>query len=125
MPVRVSNMNNIGIDTVKTYTKALKAKLKELENVHESSAEARAPVTLDQTATGRLSRMDALQVQAMALETDRRREIEIKRIEAALQRVKEGEFGYCMSCGDEIEPKRLDNDPSTPTCIGCASGSIK
>ena len=118
-------MNKINKDTVATYTKELKLRLKDLEAVHAVTAEAREPVTLDQTATGRLSRMDALQVQAMALETDRRREIETKRIEAALQRVKDGEFGYCMSCGDEIESKRLKNDPSTPTCIGCASGSVR
>ena len=118
-------MNEMSKDTISAYVKNLKRRLKELEAVHKATEKDRAPVTLDQTATGRLSRMDALQVQAMAVETDRRREIEIKRIEAALQRDKEGEFSYCVSCGDEIEPKRLDNDPSTPTCISCASGKIQ
>ena len=57
--------------------------------------------------------MDAMQVQAMALETKRRREVGINRI-------KEGEFGFCLNCGDEIAVKRLDIDPSIPTCISCA-----
>lgn len=106
------------------YRKSLDGRLAELEEAHASTEEDRAPVTLDQTTQGRLSRMDALQVQAMALETDRRREMEIKRVEAALGRMDDDEFGYCISCGDEIEIKRLDNDPATPTCIGCARGSI-
>jgi len=106
------------------YRKALETKLSDLNEVHALTQEDRAPVTLDQTTQGRLSRMDALQVQAMALETDRRREMEIKRVESALERMSDGEFGYCLSCGDEIEIKRLDNDPSTPTCIGCARGSV-
>lgn len=106
------------------YRKALGARLSDLEEVHSLTEEDRAPVTLDQTTQGRLSRMDALQVQAMALETDRRRDMEIRRVESAIARLEDGEFGYCLSCGDEIEVKRLDNDPATPTCIGCASGRI-
>ncbi len=117
-------MNELNQQAIKTYTKVLGARLKELEAVQANSAESREPVTLDQTTTGRLSRMDALQVQAMALETDRRRDLEIIRVETALDRIKDGEFGYCVTCGDEVEIKRLDNDPSTPTCIGCARGSV-
>ncbi|NQV44352.1 MAG: TraR/DksA C4-type zinc finger protein [Rhodospirillales bacterium] len=110
--------------SLNAYAKVLDKRLSELEDAHASTKEDRAPVELDQTTQGRLSRMDALQVQAMALETDRRREIEIKRVESAIQRIPSGEFGYCVSCGDEIEIKRLDNDPATPSCISCARGSL-
>lgn len=106
------------------YRKTLEKRLSELEDAHASTQEDRAPVELDQTTQGRLSRMDALQVQAMALETDRRREMEIRKIEAAIQRIDDGEFGYCLSCGDEIDVKRLDNDPAVPSCISCAKGSL-
>ncbi|MHA1554164.1 MAG: TraR/DksA family transcriptional regulator [Alphaproteobacteria bacterium] len=82
----------------------------------------RAPVELDQQAVGRLSRMDALQVQAMALETSRRRGLELQRIAAALARIDEGEYGYCLECGDEIAARRLEFTPAAPLCIGCASG---
>lgn len=105
---------------LKTYRKLLEERRDALLDVHEKSAESRAPVELDQTTQGRLSRMDALQVQAMALETDRRRELEIQRINHALERIDAGEFGYCITCGEEIESKRLDYDASAPTCIGCA-----
>jgi len=82
----------------------------------------RAPVELDQTKVGRLSRMDALQVQAMSLESERRRQLELKRIEAALKRIEDGEFGYCLSCDEEIGEKRIAADPTLPTCVDCAGG---
>lgn len=91
-----------------------------ISELRSVSDESRRPVELDQTRVGRLSRMDALQEQAMSLETERRRKLELQRIEAALQRIEEGEFGYCLTCGEEIEVKRLDLDPTLPTCVACA-----
>lgn len=83
--------------------------------------ESRA-VELDQSVQGRLSRMDALQKQAMGQEVDRRRQLELRRITAALERIEEGEFGYCIGCGEDIEAKRLSLNPSLPQCSKCASG---
>ena len=80
------------------------------------------PVELDQTSVGRLSRMDAMQVQAMAVATERRRAEEAARVEVAILRIDEEEYGYCISCGEEIAAKRLAVDPTIPTCISCASG---
>lgn len=108
-----------GID-MKGAKKRLEERRRDLEAIVESSRESRKPVELDQSRVGRLSRMDALQDQAMALETERRREIELRRIGAALARVASGEYGYCLTCGEEIEPKRLDFDAATPVCIDCA-----
>ena len=105
--------------TIELYKKELEQRLSELEEDQKSTAGDHKPVVLDQTTQGRLSRMDAMQVQAMAIETKRRREVGINRIKAALNRIKEGEFGFCLNCGDEIAVKRLDIDPSTPTCISC------
>ena len=108
---------------VKAFKKRLTEMRSLVEELSEATEEARQPVELDQTMVGRLSRMDALQTQAMQLETERRRTIEIQRIDSALQRIGDGEFGYCVSCGIEIEPKRLENDPTTPTCFDCAEMS--
>ena len=94
---------------------------KELLRWVETTHDDRKPVELDQSQMGRLSRMDAMQVQEMALEQERRREIEIKRINAALVRIAEGEYGFCLKCGEGISPKRLEFDPSTPMCVDCAS----
>ena len=105
---------------VNTYREQLEAQQDEVRRLTTISAESRKTVELDQTTQGRLSRMDALQVQEMALEQERRRGIEVKRIEAALLRIDSGEFGYCTSCGDDIEPKRLANDPAVALCMNCA-----
>ena len=105
------------------YRKQLLVTREELERDSEATAEARKPVELDQTIVGRLSRMDALQVQAMQVETERRRRLELKRIEAALNRIDNGEFGYCAICGEDIEPKRLMHDPTVPACITCAKNA--
>ena len=93
---------------------------KELLEDEELSAESREAVELDQSRVGRLSRMEALQDQAMAVETERRRLAELKRIEMALDRIDTGEYGYCTACGEEIARKRLESDPATPLCINCA-----
>lgn len=86
-----------------------------------TSADSTKAVNLDQTSVGRLSRMDAMQSQAMALETKRRRKIELTRIEAALERIDEEEYGCCASCEEEINRKRLEIDPANPFCVECAS----
>lgn len=82
----------------------------------------RQPVELDQTRVGRLSRMDALQGQAMAAATERRRLAGKHRIDAALERLDAGEYGYCVACGEPISPARLRADPAVATCIDCAAG---
>lgn len=101
---------------------SLVTRLEALRDASETTADTRRPVELDQTSVGRLSRMDAMQVQAMAQATERRRHDEVRRVEAAIKRIDEGEYGHCISCGEEIPAKRLEVDPIIPTCIACASG---
>ena len=103
-----------------TARAALRARQDELEKLSESSADARATVTLDQASVGRLSRMDALQSQAMAQATERQRAAELARIKSALLRMEEDEYGYCIVCGEEIAAKRLDIDPAASHCVKCA-----
>ncbi len=93
---------------------------REIEDLSRIAEEDRATVELDQQSVGRLSRMDALQRQAMAEASERARVLEIRKIDAALQRIDEGEFGYCLECGEEIAEKRLDVDPAASHCIRCA-----
>ena len=100
----------------------LRADLAALAHDDNLGREGRRTVTLDQQSVGRLSRMDALQGQAMAKATQARRAASRQRIIAALARIEDGEFGYCGNCGDEIAPRRLELDPTVPTCIACARG---
>jgi DnaK suppressor protein len=98
----------------------LLARRSELEMLSAGSAEARETVTLDQQSVGRLSRMDAMQQQAMAQATERQRAAEITRIDNALKRLDDGEYGTCVECGEDIGEKRLEIDPAATLCINCA-----
>ena len=107
------------IDT-EAFRALLLEKQVELEELQEISKGARATVTLDQTSVGRVSRVDALQRQAMAQATEQSRAAELARIAAALARIDDGSYGYCITCGEDIAEKRLRFDPAVPTCVGCA-----
>ena len=106
--------------TEQEIRKTLLAKKQEVTDLLNSNAEDAAPVELDQTQQGRLSRMDAIQQQAMAAETQRRRQRDVHLLDAALKRLDEGEYGYCVNCGEAIGTERLALDPATPFCIAHA-----
>lgn len=100
----------------------LAAKRAELEELSLLSAEARQPVELDQQAVGRLSRMDAIQQQAMAEASERARQRDLTRIEMAERRLRSGDYGYCVDCDEEIADRRLEIDPMAERCVQCAGG---
>ena len=95
----------------------------ELQSVAEIGDESAAVVELDQSKVGRLSRMDAMQAQAMAKAAGDRRQIMLTKITAALKRLDDGDFGCCLECDEPINPKRLEFDPTANHCIECASKS--
>lgn len=97
----------------------------ELEAEVETAEGSAAIVELDQSKVGRLSRMDAMQAQAMAQASGQRRDATLRRITAALGRLDDGEYGVCQECDEPINPKRLEFDPTVLLCIGCASQSEK
>lgn len=99
----------------------LQRDLEELLAPSERTVETRGPVQLDQQSVGRLSRMDAIQAQQMALAAERQRKTQINRIRRALNDIELGEFGWCAICGDEIPDGRLDPDPAVHLCINCAA----
>jgi RNA polymerase-binding transcription factor DksA len=45
---------------------------------------------------------------------------EIRMIDAALARIADGDYGYCVRCGERIAEERLDMLPATPFCRKCA-----
>lgn len=102
------------------YKKLLLDKQAELNDLDNVSSGSRETVELDQTSVGRLSRMDALQGQAMHKAIARRRHQDLLRIESALKRITEDDYGYCFSCGEDIAEKRLSFDPSALNCADCA-----
>lgn len=101
---------------VNKYRAMLKARLKELNaRLHEIDDELDSHLSKDW--------------EGLALEVEEEEvleglgasgQIEIARINAALARMEEGEFGYCVSCGSDILAARLDIVPHTPFCQNCA-----
>jgi DnaK suppressor protein len=102
------------------YRPALEAERAELAAQTEASAGARGVVELDQQAVGRLSRMNALQGQAMQKGLEARRAARHRAIAAALDRIARAEFGYCEDCGAFIGHGRLGVDPCALRCVDCA-----
>lgn len=113
-------MGNDRILDLGAFRVRLEERRTELRGAAALAAQAARPVELDQARIGRVSRVDALQQQAMSKESNRRRRLELQRTEAALKRIEDGDFGWCLRCSESIASERLAVDPATPLCIGCA-----
>lgn len=111
-------MSDIDPEIVRERLEALRESLRAES---EATADARDPVTLDQQSVGRLSRMDAMAGQHMAAANERARQAQIVKIDAALRRLNDGDYGYCTDCDEPIAPERLDADPTASLCIACQS----
>jgi DnaK suppressor protein len=107
------------------FRRELQALRKDLLAAAELEDDSASPVELDQSRIGRLSRMDAMQGQAMSVEMKRRRQVSLERITRALDRIDEGDFGVCGECGEPIAVARLELDPAVVLCIRCATAAEK
>ena len=112
MELSKTDMQHFEAELLKLKSGLLKAE--------ETGEQAEGVVELDQARVGRLSRMDAMQAQAMSVETGRRRRQYLEEIEAALGRIEAGDYGECFECGEFILPGRLEANPAATLCISCA-----
>ncbi|MFP6901185.1 MAG: TraR/DksA C4-type zinc finger protein [Opitutales bacterium] len=107
------------VERLAFFRELLESKAKEIEAYLETSKDSAGVVELD-TSIGRLSRMDAIQSQQMALELRRRKEAELSSIRNALQRIEKGSYGTCILCRQPIAEGRLEVLPDVMTCVNCA-----
>lgn len=91
----------------------------ELQKQQAQAVGSTAAVAPDD-AIGRLTRMDAMQQQRMAIEERRRREVRLQQIAGALAAVESGDYGQCRRCEEPIGYKRLKAKPESPFCMPCA-----
>jgi DnaK suppressor protein len=110
-------MNKKSVERFKNQLIELRLELHGMQEAHKHSGKT---VQLDQTRVGRISRMDAMQAQQMALESARRCQQQLQEIEGALRRIESDEYGYCFSCGEEIVVARLQANPACTRCVTCA-----
>ena len=114
-------------DLTKDETEQLRAKLEDLKaqlkRQLDQVADAAKPVALDQAAVGRLSRMDALQHQAMAKANQAQARTRLQQCQSALTALARGEYGYCRRCEEPIGYPRLSARPEAPFCLSCQQQS--
>ncbi|MBW3554984.1 MAG: TraR/DksA C4-type zinc finger protein [Gemmatimonadetes bacterium] len=113
-------MDHLTREQVATLTADLDRELRKLERSMRTTEEALRPVKLDQTAVGRLSRIDSLQNQGLTRNLQEREQAKLGQIVAAVQRVEAGTYGTCVECGGAIRFERLEVFPETPTCAACS-----
>jgi len=101
----------------------LLSQLDDLDALQATADSASDTVTLDQSKVGRLSRMDALQGQAMAVATAQRRALERKQVQAALKRIADESFGECTECYENIDARRVNHNPAVALCLACAEAA--
>lgn len=105
---------------LKHFRKKLLSRQKTLTKLIEEGNNEEKPVNIDESQVGLLSRLEAMEEKAVAEEISHKRENELTRIEIALKRMEKGEYGFCSTCGEDIDKKRLELDPSALFCIDCA-----
>lgn len=106
--------------TLERLKKQLEAMEAELREAVEGKADSTAPVQLD-TAIGRLSRMDAIQSQQMALGLKARQQQHLARVQNALKAIGNGTYGRCRRCKGPIALERLEAQPDAVLCVECAA----
>lgn len=106
-------------DLIPRMKPILDALLARLDEEQRSAADNARTVMPDQSSVGRLSRMDAMQQQAMAQASMQRLQLQRRRLAAALQRVQQGSYGVCCECAGAIGLERLLSDPAAPFCMAC------
>ncbi len=113
-------MTYLTTEDLKNYQALLLDLKKTLMKEDDALTDASAVVELDQTRVGRLSRMDALQGQAMSKAVQARRQQQLKEVNLALKRIDSNDFGFCQNCDEQIARQRLDINPAVRLCIKCA-----
>jgi DnaK suppressor protein len=102
-----------------TLLDELDGQLAKLQRSMRVTDEALRPIELDQTAVGRLSRIDSLQNQGLTKNLHQREQIKLALLLEALQRMEARTYGVCTRCGSNIPHGRLFVFPETPECAVC------
>lgn len=107
-------------DDLARFRERLLAEIAQQADAAAQAGQAALTVELDQSSVGRLSRMDAMQQQAMAKNRQVRLAERLRKVAAAISRMDAGTYGLCCQCRDRIETVRLEADPATVFCTACA-----
>lgn len=118
-----SDDSHLSVDQLVELRAELERARTRLARSRRTTRDAARPVALDQTAVGRVSRIDAIQNQSMTRGLQERDHARAAHIEDALRRLDAGTYGRCAGCGQPIPYERLLVFPEAPACAGCGGGS--
>ncbi len=113
-------MKHLSHDQIDELRSELDRQLAKLARSMKVTDEALRPVQLDQTAVGRLSRMDSLQNQGLTRNLREREQIKLAQLREALGRLEDGSYGLCTQCSGTVPFERLYVFPEAPTCAACS-----
>ena len=99
----------------------LQRTLSRIERSMKTSGNGSQPREIDQSAVGRLSRIEAIQNQGLTRNLHDRERVQLAEIMAALERLESGCYGVCDTCRTVIRFERLIVFPEARTCGGCSA----
>lgn len=102
-----------------TLQNAIEQKIKQTEKAIADYKDMTQPVAPD-VAIGRISRMDAINNKSVMEAALREAEAKLKRLQSALQKINDADFGICQKCKQPIPKKRLMVMPDSVKCVQCS-----
>lgn len=115
--------------TVDRYKKRLDAEKIQLEELVADYERELAEARLTESSSDRSPDPGNAEASSMKLEYAKELSIEqntldlLKKVNHALDRIEQGEYGICETCGKSIPIERLDVLPYSTQCVECASKS--
>ena len=106
---------------ISELAKLLDQQKRDLQRQLQDNQPDSEPVTLDQQSVGRVSRIDAIQQQQMAIANRQQATAILKQINSSLNRIENGEYGFCLECGEAIGFARLQVQAYAANCVECQS----
>ena len=103
----------------KEIKNSIKERIQELEESIKSLRETSKPVSPDR-AIGRVTRMDAIQIQKMQEENLKVAQMNIEKLQESIKKADDDSFGQCHYCKEMIGIERLKALPESSMCIKCA-----
>lgn len=100
--------------------KQIKQMIKNLRQEIEEMQSHAAPVT-PENSIGRISRMDAINNKSVVEASLRNRTKKLSKLQLALSKIDDADFGICSHCKKTIQSKRLMLMPQSDRCVSCAS----
>ena len=112
-------MNNLTTKQKKKLLLTLRKLESELKEQLQINKQATETVLLDQTAVGRVSRIDAMQQQSIAVSTRGKALLKLKKVQASLEAIESDNYGFCRQCDEAISFGRLNAQPQASLCLVC------